>query len=50
MWHKNFYSVILKELSEIGTDLQTFIIGLMDDIETTVDTKKFIDNLKKFLV
>lgn len=47
---KNFYNVLIKELSMIGTDLQTFIAGLMDDIETSVDTRRFIGNLKSSLV
>lgn len=48
--NKNFYSVLVKEISDIGTDLQTFIMGLIDDIETTVDAQRFIENLKTTLV
>ena len=48
--NKNFYNVLVKELKQIGTDIQTFILGLMDDIETSVDTRKFIDNLRSSLV
>ena len=48
--NKNFYSVLTKELAQIGTDIHTFILGLMDDIEVSVDARKFIDNLKESLV
>lgn len=48
--NKNFYSVLTQELSRIGTDLHIFIMGLIDDIETTVDTRKFICKLKENLL
>lgn len=48
--NKNFYSKLTTELSLIGTSTQSFIIGLMDDIEKTVDSTKFIENLKKQLI
>ena len=47
--NKNFYSKVTKELSIIGTTIQSFIIGLMDDIEKTVDSTKFIENLRNQL-
>jgi len=47
--NKNFYSKVSKELSIIGTTIQSFIIGLMDDIEKTVDSTKFLENLKNQL-
>ena len=48
--NKNFYSVLTKELSKIGTDLHTFILGLMDDIETTVDAQLFLENIRNSLL
>lgn len=48
--NKSFYAVIRKELNSIGTDVNVFIVGLCDEIENTIDSSKFVNNLQALLV